>query len=46
MKTKLSRRFVTKFGNSPMYGAPYWAAYFLFIQWKNLDMRASLELIK
>lgn len=43
MKTKLSRRFVAKFGTAPMYGAPYWAAYLLFTRWKNLDMRASLK---
>lgn len=39
MKTKLSHRFVAKFGTIPMYGMPYWATHLLFSRWQNLDMR-------
>ena len=46
MKTKLTRRFVAKFGTAPMFGAPYWATFLLFNRWKELDMRNRLNLHK
>lgn len=42
MKTRLSRRFVRKFGATPIYGAPQWATHLLISRWRELDMRASL----
>ena len=43
MKIKLSRRFITKFGTTPIYGAPHWATLLLFSRWQDLDMRHSLR---
>jgi len=43
MKIKLTKRFITKFGTIPMFGAPHWATHLLLSRWQDLDMRHSLR---